>query len=413
MSTLLVIIPDAISTIIAKGEYQPRYYNPGNLFDEVHILMTCKDVVKTSDMQHTVGTARLFIHSVPDPSGIIYNSPFFKPWMLNPKAAFLLSLFKKHFMRQLDDWAGEVVNITRQIKPDLIRCHANDYNAYAAGKIKEQLGIPYVVSLHINPDVNPRRRVLDSNAPWQERLFANIFEPVEEIGLKSADRVLPVYSPIVAYLKRLGCENYEIAYNVLSDHVEEKKTYALHHPVRLISVGRHFPLKNPENIIRAVADMQDVELTLVGDGPLQEPLMQQVKDAHLEQKVLLRPSIPNRELCHMLPEYDIFVVHTEHWEISKALLEALLTGMPVLMNYREGTGGDPEELRGADFILQTRNTPEGYREGLQRLINDPKYREELGRKAFKHARENWAPEITEAKYAKIYQQVMDGNRLNE
>ena len=30
----MVIIPDRISDILVKGEYQPNYYNPGELFDE-------------------------------------------------------------------------------------------------------------------------------------------------------------------------------------------------------------------------------------------------------------------------------------------------------------------------------------------------------------------------------------------
>jgi len=43
MGGLLVIIPDRVTDILIKGEFQPLYYNPGNLFDEVHILMTNDD----------------------------------------------------------------------------------------------------------------------------------------------------------------------------------------------------------------------------------------------------------------------------------------------------------------------------------------------------------------------------------
>ena len=66
MATLLVIVPDRISAIVEKGEYQPRYYNPGNLFDEVHILMTNDDRVDPADVQRTVGDARLYLHNLPE-----------------------------------------------------------------------------------------------------------------------------------------------------------------------------------------------------------------------------------------------------------------------------------------------------------------------------------------------------------
>ena len=56
---LLVIISDALSDLVKKGEITERYYNPGNLFDEVHILMTVTDKVKIEDVQKTAGTAKL------------------------------------------------------------------------------------------------------------------------------------------------------------------------------------------------------------------------------------------------------------------------------------------------------------------------------------------------------------------
>ena len=40
---LLVIIPDRLSLLVRKGEVTSRYYNPGNLFRHVDILMTNDD----------------------------------------------------------------------------------------------------------------------------------------------------------------------------------------------------------------------------------------------------------------------------------------------------------------------------------------------------------------------------------
>ena len=66
MATLLVIVPDALSAIVKKGEFTERYYNPGNVFDEVHILMTNSDRVDSRDMQRTAGETKLHIHNLPD-----------------------------------------------------------------------------------------------------------------------------------------------------------------------------------------------------------------------------------------------------------------------------------------------------------------------------------------------------------
>jgi hypothetical protein len=62
---LLVIVPDRLSDIAGKGEVQPAYYNPGELFDEVHILMTNDDRPPIEPLQYMVGRAKLFVHNSP------------------------------------------------------------------------------------------------------------------------------------------------------------------------------------------------------------------------------------------------------------------------------------------------------------------------------------------------------------
>jgi glycosyltransferase involved in cell wall biosynthesis len=407
---LLVIVPDQVSAIISKGEYQPRYYNPGNLFGEVHLLLCNDDNVDLDALQRTVGTARLFLHNLPeDNDHFIQRTRYFKPWLLQPWARPFLAIAQKYQFHLLNEWARPVIELARQIQPAMVRCHGNDYNAYVASRIKRELGIPYVVSLHINPDVNRRRRVLDPRASWQERLFAVFFDAIEIAGLRHADLALPVYLPIVPYLQRVKCERYEVAYNVLNaDCLRKKDDYTLHQPVRLISVGRHIELKNPENIIRALHYLPNVQLTLVGDGEYQDRLHAVVQECGLGARVVFRPAIPNDELCATLPEYDIFVVHTEHWEISKAVLEALLTGMPTIINRR--IGAPVPELQG-DFVMLVENSVEGYRTALERLIADHAFREQLGRRAYAHVRERWAPEKTEAKYVEIYTRVIAQNSV--
>jgi glycosyltransferase involved in cell wall biosynthesis len=411
-SRLLVMVPDILADVVDKGEYQPRYYNPGGFFDEIHLLATNEGPpVAAEAMQHTVGpNAHLQLYAMPEPTGLVVGSPFFKRWLLSPWAGLLRWWAVRQQRRQLDQWAQNAVDLARRIRPALVRCHANDYNAYAASRIKRALGIPYVVSLHINPDANPRRRTLDPNAPWQDRLFARLFEDVEVIGLKQADLVLPVYQPIVPYLERVGVQRYEVAYNVLSEELRCKEDYTLHKPVRLISIGRHFDLKNPVNILRAVKEIPEAHLTLVGDGPYQAQLETQAAELELGAQVTFEPSVANRDLVRRLPEYDIFVIHTEHWELSKALLEALLSGLPVVMNYRQDKGGDPPELAGGEFVCLVENSMTGYHEAVSRLINNDAERTDLGHSACAHARARWAPDKTEAKYVDIYQRILAGGK---
>ena len=386
MRRLLVIIPDRISDILDKGEYQPLYYNPGELFQEVHILTTNDDRPDLGQLQRTVGSAKLEVHNLPE-----------APTIVGQRWAWLQR-------RALRQWAAPAVDLARRLRPDLIRCHGADWNIWAAQQIKATLGIPYVVSLHINPDVNPPRRYVGSGLTPVQRRHNRFFDMIEADGLRSADLVMPVYSPIVPYLERLGVRHYEVCYNVLDgSRLKAKSDYALHDPARIVYVGRLFDDKNPANIIRAVAELDHVTFTIVGDGPIRAALAAIEGECGVAGRVTFRPAVANDELCLMLQEFDLFAVHSEYWEISKSVLEALLAGLPVIINRRNGP--PVPELEG-DFVIKVNNTVGEYRDALQRLLSDDAERATLGRRALAQARKLWAPERTEAKYVEIYRRFM-------
>lgn len=387
MNRLLVIVPDRISEILAKGEYQPGYYNPGDVFDEVHILMTNDDSPSLEALQRTVGRAILFLYNYPDNLNLVKCC---SSWLRNIR---------------LRKWAKGGIDIARSIKPDIIRCHGSDWNVYLASRIKAELGIPYVVSLHINPDINPVRRIVKPHLRAEEKRHNAFYEYIERSGLNGADLVMPVYKPILSYLKRLSVERVEVCYNVLNaKYLRVKSDYGLHSPARIIYVGRLFEEKNPDNIMRALVRLPGVVFTIVGDGPIRHKLEQFAVDLGIADRVIFRPAVANDELCELLVEQDIFAVHTEYWEISKSVLEALLTGLPVVINRRMG---EPVPELKSDFVRMVENSEEAYFLELNQLLTDHEDRAVLGRRALAHARANWDPVITEARYAGIYRSFLE------
>lgn len=388
---LLVIIPDQLSSIIKKGELQPRYYNPGNLADEIHILMTNADKPPVEALKSMVGDARLFLHNQPE---------------LTALPAGGLLWFKR---QRLKRWTERGLRLIRTIAPDMIRCHGADWNAYLAAEIKDTLGIPYCVSLHINPDINAVRRYLPPVNAAQQRSNA-FYEMLEYRGLRTANKILPVYKPILPYLHRIGVtpERVEVCYNVLNiTHLRQKTDYALHKPARLLYVGRLFEHKNPRHILKALTDLPDVHFTLVGDGPQRPILEAYARELGLERRVVFEPSVANDVLCRRLPEFDLFVIHSQYWELNKSVLEALLTGLPVVINRRDG---EPvPEFSEGDFVRLVDNSPQAYQSALRELLANHAGREALGRRAFAHARTRWDPKITEAKYVAVYKELLGAN----
>lgn len=393
MPKLLVIIPDRISDILIKGEYQPRYYNPGEVFDEVHILSTSLDDPDRAALQRTVGSAKLHLHFHPDDPRLIGRWP---------------GVMQR---RALNLWASRGVELAKRIAPDLIRCHGADWNALLASRIKAALGTPYLVSLHINPDVNAVRRILKPDLSREQTRHNAFFEYIEREGLVHADLVMPVYKAIMPYLARHGVESVQVCYNVLNgDRLRRKSDYSLGTVPRIICVGRLLDEKDPSPIIQAVASIPKVELLIVGDGPKRSALVALAADLCVSDRVKFSPAIENDELCKILPEFDLFAVHTEYWELNKSVLEALLTGLPVIINRR--LGEPVPELDNADYVRTVDNSSASYHEALTELLGDDARREALGRAAFSHAQANWAPARTEAVYAEIYRKILSRRRNN-
>lgn len=383
----MVLVPDRITEILVKGEYQPNYYNPGELFSEVHLVTTTDDRPDLSQLQRTVGRARLHVHNVPENS--LLASTNWRRWWKKP----------------LRDWAQPGVDLARRIRPQLIRVHGADWNGYLAARIRKALGIPYVLSLHINPDVNPVRRFITPPLTEAQQQHNAFFEYVEGTGLRSADLVMPVYRSILPYLERHGVRRIEVCYNILnSRHLKQKGDYSVRGAFRIVCVGRLIRDKNPVHLIQAIAELPDVELTIVGDGPERVNLEQLARGSTAAARVHFRPAVENDELCELLPGFDLFAVHTEYWELNKSVLEALLAGLPVVINRRQGA--PVPELAGADFVRFVDNTTDSYREAIRGLLHDDAAREALGRRAFAHAQLHWSPEVTEPKVVDIYRRLM-------
>ncbi|WP_114860178.1 glycosyltransferase [Azospirillum brasilense] len=387
MSRLMVIVPDRLTDIIKKGEFQPCYYNPGNLFDEVHLCSTTPDKPDLAALQHTVGTARLHFHVIPEDLDLCQRD------------------WRRDNYAPLRQWARPGVELAARIQPNLIRLHGADWNIWVAKCIREELGIPFVVSLHINPDINQPRQYPGPNLEPHQIRHNEFFAYIQDEGLRAADLVMPVYEPIIPFLERVGVVSYKVCYNILDgQNLRPKERYDLAAPPRLLYVGRVFGDKNPEPIILALEQIPDATLTIVGDGPLRVPLEMMVQERNLQERVHFRPAVHNAELCRMLGEFDLFTIHTEYFELNKSLLEALLTGLPAVLNRRRGT--PVPELAEANIVRFVDPTPDSYADAIRELLANHAGRAALGRRAAAHAQTRWAPALTEAKVVSIYRRFM-------
>jgi len=392
MSSLMVIIPDALSQLIEKGELTPRYYNPGDMFDEVHILLINADRVEVEDVQITAGNAKVHLHNLAIPPGRFFHKTLgWRPFMMR-------------------SWARKAVDLAKEIKPELIRCYGNQFNAYIASEIKRVVGIPYVVSLHTHTADN--RRKLGWRSHWKQRLWAEFSRGYERVGMQNADAVIAVYSSLLGYTDEVGIKGVDVIHNVVSpDHIQVKTDYNIAGSAQILCVGRQFEHKDPTNIIKAVAGLEcPATLTIIGQGPLHDHCKNVAFELGITERVKFIPSMTNAELCRSLPSYDLFVANRKTYGIPKAVIEPLLSGVPVIVN--NWRIHEVEELNG-DWVCSVEDTSEGYRSAMVYLLSSCEARKRLGLLGREYAMSHFHPFEMESRYVSLYEEIIRKNRNGE
>lgn len=388
LDTLMVIVEERLSPILKKGEIVPRYYNPGNLFRHVRIVIASEDDPDPGLVQPMVGDAELSISSFASGLPLFLRSAGWRPFLLRP-------------------WAAQIVRLAERVRPQLVRCHGNQWNAFAALEIKRRLGVPYVVSLHGNPDIDYFRGRRATTL--KRKILGRAIEAVETLTVRHADFVIPVYSPIVPYLQKHKVERFEVVYNAVGYGIAPRASYAIDRArIEAVCVGRQQSQeKDPSPILDAMPHLPELHLTLVGGGDLHESLRQRATLLGVDGRVTFLENLPNADVLKLIERADLMVYCSHNFEISKGCIEAALAGLPVVVNNR---GGAPAaELAQSPFVLVS-GSAESYRAAIRRIIDDDAFREATGRAARRHAEAHWLPEQQERRVVEIYRTVAGGRR---
>ena len=166
-------------------------------------------------------------------------------------------------------------------------------------------------------------------------------------------------------------------------------------------VARGHPVKDHATLIRAfrrVADARsDVDLLLVGDGPLRPALEQQVAEFGLGDRVLM-PGVRS-DVPAWLQASDVFVLCSVSEAASITLLEAMACGLPSVVS---AVGGNPELVRkDIDGFHVARGDDEGFARAILRLLEDDDLRQAMGAEAAARVRRDFRMSSTVETYGRL------------
>jgi glycosyltransferase involved in cell wall biosynthesis len=383
--TLLILLAEPISGWVEKGEIIPNYFNPGNVFGKIVIFTLTDEAIEDSIMRILVGQAAFSFKAFP--AG---------------KSLFIRTLGWRRCL--LGRWIAPILAAASQAKPDLIRCYSAHLNLEIGRRVQKRLGIPMVVSLHSLPnDSLPKKFRNLKNA-----IASLALRKIRRVGLRAADLILPVYTSLVPYLEKMNLTNFQVAYNMTNPAtLNPKIDYKQDSPVRVLWTGRQIDGKDPVNIVKAIFSLEGFHLTLIGDGEKHSEIQKLISQSENESKFRLIKSIDNAQLCRMLKECDIFVANCSLPGIPKTIIEAMLIGVPILVNRNEKHL--VAEIN-ADNCFQVKDSVAGYVYGLCNLESNDQLRAKTGINGRLYAEQFFSSHETEKVFSDVYSTLLTKSR---
>jgi glycosyltransferase involved in cell wall biosynthesis len=187
-------------------------------------------------------------------------------------------------------------------------------------------------------------------------------------------------------------------------------------------VGRVTEIKNHRLFLEAAARLRKtsetrVRFAVIGDGNLLRDLQEQAKSLGLENNISFLGTRTDPE--NFYPALDIVALTSLNEGTPLTLIEAMANARPVISTAVGGVIdllGDPvrpdEQAEGYRVcergVLVASSDANGFARGLERLIDDPGLRDELGRKGLEFVTRNYSKERLLADIAKLYSDLTPG-----
>lgn len=383
---LTVIIQDRISEWEKKGEIVEGYFNPSNRFKAV-------DVVLLNDDNPSAGLLNRLCGNV---SNRVFNLPLITPKIMLVTFGWRMFILK-YKLNSLLNWLA-------LSPPDIIRAYETNLAAYCAKAAAEECGCEYVVSLHSTPD----QAALRSFSTFKDRLVRKLTSQAGNSGMYGAHKIMAVYWSILQALPKELAQKTDIVPNAVGIMRSDiKSDYRSKGPLKLVTTGRLVRGKSPKVILDALARSENTHLTVIGDGPLRNSLMEHAHNLKIQGRIKFIRRMDNKSLCAALSEFDAFVFRTDYQECPKTVIEAALIGLPIVCP--KNLQLKIKELQELSLI-SCEDSSEGFSKVFSH-IQDEDVRRSIGQQIGMEAEKLWSPQFCANKAADILVSLIKENNL--
>lgn len=286
---------------------------------------------------------------------------------------------------------------------DIIHVHGLNYHTFAAvlaGRWFHKRVIAKLANSGDASDIKKMRR--EQQLPLESHMIPTALK---------CDRFVATTGAIVNELKAEGVPAgciVQLPNGVETDLIDPRSSYKFGKTVHITFVGRLHEQKGLDVLFQGFSKLLekfsslDIQLQLIGDGPLRSDLLSLAKQLKIDAKVNFVGKTD--QVYSYLKETDVFVLPSRAEGMSNALLEAMAFGLPVAVSNIPGNALLVQNKKNG-LVFEMQN-PDGLVKILSLYLNDSALRERMGKAARETIEKQYSLESVADRYIALYHELL-------
>ena len=287
-----------------------------------------------------------------------------------------------------------------------------DNQSLSSSLLEIQAHYPLAVTIH-HPITKDHKLEMQNAINWKERLSSSRWH-----------NFLPMQKKVAPQLKNIICVSQPSKEDVISEFkVDEKKITVIPNGIdigifkpssikkslsfRIVTTASaDIPLKGLRHLIlalpRVIRQFPLTSLTVIGKSPEKSNLNKLIDDLDLEDKITFRSGISEKEIVKTYHDSDIAVIPSLYEGFGFGAGEAMACGVPLIST---DSGGLKQVIGDAALKIKPGSVNE-IEEGILKLFNEEKIRQELAKKGRERMEEFFDWKIAASAYIEVFKKII-------
>ena len=315
-------------------------------------------------------------------------------------------------LKSIRDWgkARKLSAFLKEQQVDILQTHFPDSLNYGA-VVAKTVGVPHVLHTNFGDDFTHAPLLTRTVGRWANRLLAktSLSGAITNCQACRQDVLAdkwPEAKPVHVVENGISLSAYQDGRWVDKDTVPRTESpYNVGIVAMLREEKCHNVLVQAAQFVREVRD--DVIFHFAGEGPMREPLEQQIQRLGLKEHVELHGLV--RDVPEFLRHIDVAVLCSKNEGLPHAILEYMAARTPTIAT---SVGGNVEVVQdGVTGKLVPPHNAKALAEAVLDLVGNPELRYQMGQAAWQRVQEHFSTQAMIERFQTLYNNIAGQSRV--